>query len=146
MKRALINRHPFFFKKFLCFILSLEACLQPHEYPVVNPVPITLTDEVNTLSHKDIRDIFDRHNCVVCHRRSGKLDLRTYPFIRENRQLDPTQATEIEHILHALTDQHSPPLVFKRPLTPEEKDRLLLWQSQGFLKDPPSPLDQSHSI
>jgi uncharacterized membrane protein len=126
---------------YLCsLLLWSSSCLEPHHIvdPQQQEAPLIAAEQ--RFSHKDVRDIFDRHNCVVCHRHSKQLDLRLFPFVAKGVPLEPlSDQISLEKIIQYATENHIP-AVSSKTLTEEEKNRLFHWQKNGYLGDESSPL------
>jgi hypothetical protein len=100
-------------------------------------------DPGDQLSFKDVRDIFHRHNCVVCHRQPKAWDLRTFPFRIQDETLE-TKGEHLQKIMRQIREDRMPPLPFSR-ITDAEKLRLEAWAAAGFPEDRASPLKAPNS-
>jgi hypothetical protein len=123
---------------------GISGCLEPHALPEEKtPLPSAdggVLEPLETLfvSYKDVRDIFDRQHCTVCHMDAKKLDLRRYPFNWQGVPLTPDHEMS-KKILQQLTGKHDPEEGLL-PLKAEDQERLETWRSQGLKTDGPSPL------
>jgi len=122
----------------LVSLALVTGCLEPHGPPENEHADAVKPLENDYFSYKDVRDIFDRQNCTVCHMDDKKLDLRRYPFRWVGVALSPGQEMS-EKIWQQLTSRHEPDQGIS-PLKSADLERLDRWRSQGFTADGPSPL------
>lgn len=117
----------------------LLGCLEPHSVPEKEQADAVIPIKSASFSYKDVRDIFDRQNCTVCHNDEKKLDLRRFPFRRAGEPLSQEQQI-LESIWRQLTGRHEPDEGIL-PIKRGDLERLELWRSQGFAADGPSPVN-----
>lgn len=96
------------------------------------------------LTFKDVRDLFDRQNCTVCHRHQIGLDLRQYPFRLEGKAVESDDPL-LQKIWSQMVSEHVPPVALL-PLSSSEKERLQMWRVRNFPADSSSPLKMATKL
>jgi len=94
--------------------------------------------EPDLFSFKDVRDIFFRHNCVVCHGHEDGLDLRRFPFIYKGQAV-ALSSPLMTRILEQIDKGLMPPQGLSK-VSAMERGRLHTWHQEGYRKDALSPL------
>ena len=102
------------------------------------PVTSHTSSDSSLISYKDVRDLFDRQNCNVCHRDEKQLDMRRYPF-RMGGIPVARDVSLFDKIWTQITAGHEPDVGLSI-LAAADRDRLDSWHRQGLREDGPSPL------